>query len=179
MAAQVQTRPVEDSVSKVNDEVAVGENLEFQRRWWRFERIIWSVFLLILIADVLGCFGRGPLAKARTATSDGSMNITYERVERFGTPSILTIHFGKSAIRDGKVQLWVSDSLIKELGNQRVVPQPASSTLDGKGILYTFPVTPHPNSIEFALEPSSPGIFSLTFRVPGMQEADIKIYVMP
>jgi hypothetical protein len=77
------------------------------------------------------------------------------------------------------VQLWVSDDLVKPLGNQRIVPQPTASTLDGKGLLYTFDATSHPNSIEFALEPSSPGIYPLTLRVPGAEEFHTKIYVMP
>ncbi len=59
MSTQPLTKPVEDSVPKVSEAVAVGENLDFQRSWWRFERVVWSVFLVILICDVLGLFGRG------------------------------------------------------------------------------------------------------------------------
>jgi hypothetical protein len=185
MRSPIQTEPVEktqpvgDTVPKINDELAVGSDLKFQRRWWRFENGVWIFFALIVVADLLGCFGRGPLAKAHARTSDGTMDITYERIERFGTPSILTIHFGPNASRDGKVQLWVNDTLVKELGNQRVIPQPDSSTLDGHGTLYSFSSTAHPDSIEFALEPSSPGVYPLTFRVPGSEEFNTKIYVMP
>ncbi len=96
------TEPVVDSVPKVNDELAVGEDLEFQRKWWRFENAVWIFFALLILLDLLGVFGRGPLANARAETSDGSMQIQYERVERFSTPSLLTIRFGASAIRDQK-----------------------------------------------------------------------------
>src|SRR5579884_1974852 len=116
------TEPVRDSVAKVNDELAVGSDLEFQRRWWKFERAIWIFFTLLIVLDVLGVFGRGPLAKARLRAADGSAEVTYERIERHKTPSVLTAHFGPSAIQDGKVRLWVSDDLVKELGNQRVSP---------------------------------------------------------
>ena len=173
------TKPVEDSVPKINDELAVGSDLEFQHRWWRWENRIWILFAAIVVADLLGCFGRGPLAKAHARTNDGTMNITYERIERFGTPSILMVKFGPNASRDGKVQIWASDNLVKELGNQRIVPQPDASTLDGHGIMYTFQSTSHPDSIQFALEPSSPGIFPLTLRVAGAEEFNTKIYVMP
>ena len=173
------TKPIEDSVPKINDELAVGADLEFQRRWWRWEKRIWIVFAVIIIADVLGCFGRGPLAKAHARTNDGTMDISYERIERFSTPSILTIKFGPNADRNGAVRIWVSDSLVQELGNQRVVPQPDSSKLDGHGILYTFQSNPHPDTLQFALQPSAPGIFPLTLRVEGADEFDTKIYVMP
>jgi hypothetical protein len=174
-----QTKPVEDTVPKVNNEIAVGSDLDFQRKWWRFEFGLWIFFTVLIIMDLLGCFGRGYLAKARVQTDDGSMNVRYERVERFGTPSLLTINFGQSAIHDGKLQLWVSESLVKELGAQRVVPQPAASVIGEGGILYTFPATTYPASAEFALQPTKAGIADLTLRIPDQQQVKMKIVVMP
>ena len=51
MAAQQETKPVEDSVAKVDDDIAVGSDLEFQRAWWKFEKIAWFFLSLILLAD--------------------------------------------------------------------------------------------------------------------------------
>jgi len=56
MPASAPTEPVQDSVSKVNDELAVGSDLEFQRRWWKFERGVWIFFILLIVLDVLGVF---------------------------------------------------------------------------------------------------------------------------
>ena len=173
------TQPVEDSVPKINDEVAVGEDLRFQRRWWKFENTIWTIFAIIVVLDLCGAFGRGPFANAHLRTPDGSLDIGYERIERFSTPSILTVNFGQNAIRDGKVQLWVSNSLVKGLGNQRIVPQPANSVIGQDGILYTFPITRTPASIEFALSPTLPGMDELRLLVPGFQEAKIRVIIMP
>ncbi len=179
MASPAPTKPVEDSVAKVNDEVAVGSDLDFQRRWWRFTRVVWIFFTAVVIADLLGCFGRGPLANARARTNDGSMDVKYERIERFSTPSILRIRFGPNAIHDGKIQLWVSESLIHSLGNQRVIPQPFTSTVGQNGVLYTFLATNVPADVAFSLEPAAPGIYHLQMRVPGFDELDPAIYVMP
>ena len=38
------SKPIADSVAKVDGEVAVGEDLEFQRKWWKFERATWIFF---------------------------------------------------------------------------------------------------------------------------------------
>lgn len=179
MASHPQTKPVKDSVPKVNDEIAVGSDLEFQRKWWRFTRIIWLVFTAIIIADLLGCFGRGIVAKAHAGTTDGTMEVTYDRIERFSTPSILRVRFGPAAIHDSKVQLWASDSLTKTLGNQRVVPQPEASVIGGGGFLYTFPVTTLPAEVEFALEPMAPGIYQLALKVPNAEPLHLRVYVMP
>ena len=179
MPAYSETKPVEDTVSKVNDEIAVGSDPEFQRRWSRFENVVWAFFGLFVLADLAGCFGRGPVATAEAQTKDGTLHVKYERIERFSTPSILTVEFDPSAIKNGNIQLWVSEDLVKPLGNQRVVPQPISSSLGNGGILYTFLAHGDHSSVEFALEPASPGIDQLTFRTPGGEELKLKIYVVP
>ena len=178
MASATQTKPVEDSIAKVDD-LAVGSDLEFQRKWWRFANVIWIVFAAVIVADLLGCFGRGFVANSHLRTNDGTMDVKYERIERFSTPSALRIQFGESAIRDGKVQLWISDKFIKSLSNQRVIPQPLSSVVGQGGVLYTFLAASPPAAIEFSLEPTAPGIYDLAMRVPGSEELRPRIFVMP
>jgi hypothetical protein len=77
MVSGPSTKPVEDSVAKVNDEIAVGEDLEFQRKWWRFEKIAWIFFALIIVLDLAGLFGRGPLARARRHAADATIDVRY------------------------------------------------------------------------------------------------------
>ncbi len=179
MPAPVHRTPVEDTVPKVNNEIAVGEDVEFQRRWWSFERGVWILFALIVALDLAGAFGRGPLAHARMRTADGAMDVKYERIERTGTPSVLSIQFSPAAIHDGKVQFWVSESMLEQLGNQRIAPQPAISTVGQGGVLYTFPATAGSASAVLALRPSAPGIFPFTLRVLGSPELHANIFVMP
>lgn len=177
--ASSSSTPIKDSVPKINNEVAVGEDLAFQRRWWHFERAVWIFFAVVVVLDVLGVFGRGWVSKAHVHSDDATMEISYERIERFSTPSILDVQFGPPAVHNGNIELWVSESIVKSLGAQRVVPQPASSVVGSGGILYTFPATNPPAFVQFALQPSSPGIFPLQLRVPGHQTLSLKIVVMP
>ena len=183
---ETSTAAVEDSVAKVGNDVAVGEDLAFQRRWWRFEKAVWIVFGVIVLLDLAGVFGRGPAANAHKETADGAMQLRYERIERFSTPSIFSIHFGQNAVRDGVIKLWVSDSIVKTLGNQRIIPSPATSTTTDGGLLYVFPSGMHPNSVEFALQPARPGLAHFTIRlVPGndlqhpMDSITSGVFVMP
>lgn len=136
-------------------------------------------FLILIIADLLGLFGRGWLASAHAVAQDKSLDISYERIERYNTPSILRIQLPASIIHDGKAQLWASEDLVKSLGNQRVVPQPATSVLGQSGILYTFPVSGPPMTVEFALQPTSIGANSIVFQSPGCEKLELKIWVMP
>jgi hypothetical protein len=179
MPAIPETKPVTDSVPQINNEFAVGSDLKFQARWGRFERVVWVLLGIFLLLSLAGVFGRGPAAKAEGKASDGSMDVKYERVQRFGTPSVLTIDFPASSIQDGAVQLWASDSLVKPLGTQRVVPQPKDSVIGGGGILYTFPATRVPASVEFQTEPSALGLSELKLQVRGKAVFTAKIFVVP
>jgi hypothetical protein len=175
----VATDPVRDSVPKINNEIAVGSDLEFQRKWWKFEKFVWAFFTLVLILNLCGFLGRGPAAKAHRTTHDGSLDVSYDRLERYGTPSQVRIQFSPATIRDGKVQLWVSESLVKTLGNQRVSPEPQTSTVGQGGILYTFPATTPPATVQFALQPATTGSTSVQFQVPGFQRLSLEIFVFP
>jgi hypothetical protein len=179
MATKPVTKPVQDSVAKVNNEVAVGEDLDFQRKWWRFENAAWIFFTLIIILDLAGLFGRGPIAKAERRTADGTIDVKYERIERTGSPSIMTIAFGPAAIQNGKVHLYVSNSLVKPLGTQRVIPAPQDSVIGEGGLTYTFPTTKPPASVDLELQPSGPGIYDFTIHVIGAQPVHAKIVVVP
>ena len=175
--------PVEDTVPKIGNEVAVGENLEFQRRWWRFESAVWFFFLLILICDLLGLFGRGWLAKANRSTPDHALTIDYERIARASTPSVMTLHFNADAIHDHQVRLYVSDSIVKPLGAQRISPQPSRSAVGQDGITYTFPATAAPATIQIALEPSFPGSHPFQIRLlhgdATQGEVNASVFVVP
>jgi hypothetical protein len=179
MALPIRRSPVEDTVPKVNNEVAVGEDVEFQRRWWKFEKIIWIVFILTVVLDLAGVFGRGPLAKAHKVTIDDAMDVSYERIERTGTPSILIVRFGETAIRNQQSQLWANEDLVTKLGNRQIAPQPATSVVGQGGILYTFPATMLPASAVFSLQPSAPGFYQLTLRASNSSELHFNILVMP
>jgi hypothetical protein len=173
------TQHVQDSIQKVDDEIAIGSDLAFQRKWWRFERAVWMVFTIIIVMDLLGFFGRGYFAKVQMRANDGTLLLKYERIERYSAPSIMTVQFGPAAIHDGRVQLWVNESVVKALGNQRIIPEPASSVIGQSGILYTFPATRNAASAEFALEPTAIGISRLMLGVPGAQQLKADIWVMP
>ena len=177
MPAAPNLKPVEDTVPMVHGEIAIGEDLEFQRRWWRFERIVWIAFALIVLLDLLGVFGKGYFAKGHI--HQGPVEVKFERVERLGTPSIMTIHFAPEAIHRGTVQLWVSESVVGDLGNRRIIPQPESSTVGNSGVSYIFPASGGRSSVLFALQPASPGVFRFALRVPGVNEIRSRVVVMP
>jgi hypothetical protein len=179
MATEAFSKPVEDTVAKVNDEIAVGEDLDFQRKWWRFENAVWVFFTIVIILDLAGVFGRGPVAKTERHAADGTFDVKYERIERTDSPSMLTIQFAQSAIQNGAIRLFVSNSLVAQLGAQRVIPAPQQTTVGDGGLTYTFPATRAPATVALALEPAGPGIFDFTLGVAGAAPVQARIVVVP
>jgi hypothetical protein len=127
----------------------------------------------------VGVFGRGPIANATARSPDGKMTVQYERIERYGAPSMLRIEFARSAIHDGKVQLWVGETLIKSLGAQRIIPQPEQSSVGEGGVTYLFPASGAPASVTFALEPTMPGIFEMHLQPPSSELLKLRVFVLP
>ena len=179
MPSQLEYKPVSDNVPKVDGAVAVGEDLQFQQSWWRFERIVWSFFILLLIADLSVALGRGPLANAKRRTADGALTVKYERVERANTSSIITVLPEQAAIHEGKFQLFVSDAVVKQLGAQRVIPQPETSVVGNGGVTYTFPAAAVPMTVQIELKPSFLGMHHFTMATPGGEAIQAKAFVLP
>lgn len=169
----------QDAVPKVDDAVAVGEDLTFQERWWTFERMIWSFFALVLIADALGLFGQGWLAKATAGGPQDGLALKYERIERATTPSQMDVRFDPNSATNGAHQLFVSDSVIGDLGAQRVAPQPAASQIGNGGITYTWPTTGGASRVLIQLEPAKIGVHHFTVQVPGRPAVQTRIVVLP
>ena len=134
---------------------------------------------MIIALDLAGLFGRGPIAKAERHSADGTIDVKYERIERTESPSILTINFGPSAIQNGKIKLYVSESLVKALGTQRVIPAPESTVVGDAGLTYTFPASKIPASVDLALEPAGPGAYEFTVGVVGADPVHAKVFVVP
>lgn len=179
MAEQAFTKPVQASVARVSDEVAVGEDQEFQRKWWRFEKAIWIFFVILLLCDLAGLFGRGFLAKAHSVAADHSIDLRYERIERTGTPSTMVVHLAPGISHNGTVHLFVSQSMIDQLGTERVIPSPESTEIGSQGLTYTFAAASNPGIVEFSMRPPGPGRFPFTIGVPGSTFIEHSIVVMP
>ena len=107
------------------------------------------------------------------------MDIKYERIERTESPSILTIRFGQSAIVDGKIKLYISESLVHGLGTQRIIPAPLASEVGEGGLTYTFLASKSPASVDLALEPTGPGMYEFTIGVAGAEPLHGKVFVVP
>jgi hypothetical protein len=78
-------------VTRIGD-LEIQQDLNYQRREWRIQRLGWVVMRLVILAALLGLLGNGPLSKASVTATDGSLRLDYHRCWHYRNPMTLEIH---------------------------------------------------------------------------------------
>lgn len=140
-------------------ETPVEEDLAFQRRQWRVERIGWTAMAIIIVAALAGVFGGGGWV-ARTTASDsaGSTEVQYARFARYAAPTTLQVKVAAAA--SGRpIRLRVSDRYLNAMTVRAITPPPASTAIADREHVFVFERSGSPAAatIRFDLEPAAMG----------------------
>jgi hypothetical protein len=157
------------------DGLEIGQDLTFQRREWRVQRIVWLFVVAILAAAVMGLIGPGPLSSASAGTPD--FRVQYLRFARWQAPQSLVVSVGSQ--RAGALQVAFNRSFIDSMAVQQVTPQPASEKASPTGFLFTFDATDGtvPADLTFDLQPTSMGTLhgTVSLSASGGQSSSVDI----
>jgi hypothetical protein len=131
-------------------DLEINEDLEYQRRAWRFQRIGWIVIALVLVGGLLGLFGRGPLSRSVATDRGNRLAVEYDRIARYDSPFRLVIQFhpspqsSQTASPESSqtVRLWIDRQYAKSLKIEEITPEADRAELTGDGVVYIFRVTP-------------------------------------
>jgi len=137
-------------------ELEIEEDLDFQRRMWRVQQIGWALLVLVVVAALLGLFGKGPLSRAVAGRAGVPFQVEYERFGRYKAPMRMTIHIGPGVAEQGQIRLWLAREYLEAIQIQQIVPEPADVVSDGTGATYVFQVAdssaPNTVSVDFVAE---------------------------
>lgn len=147
--------------------IEVDQDLDFQRKDWRFERIGWAAMFLVVVAAILGLLGRGPLSSASASADDGSLRIEYQRFERHGSQSELTVFLRRAASTDTSVQLWIGGEFLRSVQLQQIVPEPERQISLGDRTVYEVALRSDTGRVSFLVMPQRIGAHTLELGVPG------------
>jgi hypothetical protein len=163
-------------LSAVDDELEIGFDQTFERKWRRLELASQVVMGLFVLAALVGLFGRGPLSHRTHATADGRLALDFEPLARWGTATQITVHLSgqgqTTSPAEGAVEparLFVNNAIIEPLGLQQVIPQPDATKAAGGGAVYEFAIPPNRDSalVRFILKPSQIGLVNAEVREGG------------
>jgi hypothetical protein len=165
------TRPVGD--------LEVGEDLEFQYRQWRVQRIGWVLMAVIALLAIAGFMGPGPLSRATAKTADGKLLVRYQRFARYQAPATLQFEFPTGATRSAR--LWLSRDYMERVQVEAITPAPETVSTAQDWLGYVFPLN-EPGErlvVKFSVEMEQFGWQELRVRLEDGQSVVVKQFVFP
>lgn len=119
----------------------VDQDLIFQERAWRFQRVgRWGIALLLLAA-LLGVFGAGPVSFASQADAQGQLRLDYERFLRSQADATLSVQVYPDKKHPAELHLWFSREYLNAFRIQEITPLPIQTQLAPDKVVLFFAVS--------------------------------------
>lgn len=140
----------------------VAQDLEFQERQWKVERVSWAIMLLIVLLALIGLFGTGPLSSASVADPDGDLSAGYERFVRQDGRSTLTFHVAGNQATGNEIEFWISQDYLDSVDVQSISPQPTEVRAAENRMIFVFAIDDPSTTLQasFRVEPQEMGRLS-------------------
>ncbi len=110
----------------------VREDMAFQHKVWRFERVGWYVLVLLVILTLLGLFSRGPLSSRELQSRDGSLGVEYEAFHRNGSTNAMVIRLKGQP--NAVLEVELGGDWLEGFEVQALQPAPIHSAGAGQGM---------------------------------------------
>lgn len=124
-------------MGRVGD-LEIDQDLEFQEREWRVERVGWALLAGVVVLAAFGVFGHGPVSWTKVSSGDGSLEVSFERFGRRGGSQALVVSAPASEARRGVWDVEISRSYVDAMDIDAVTPEAeAVEAVDG-AVRYSF-----------------------------------------
>ncbi len=160
----------------------VGEDLEFQEKEWKAQRLVWALFALLLLLAAAGLFGDGFLAHARAGEEGENLWVNYQRFARIFSPQKMQVSVRPQAFSaQDAVEIRVDREFIEGVRIESIEPEPSSVELQADSYVYTFEVgeLQQAHEIDFDVQFLRIGFHRAWFGVPAGDEVHLAYFVYP
>lgn len=169
-------QPVQDDHR--SREYPVNEDMGYQLKVWRFERVGWYVLVLLVILTLLGLFSRGPLSTREVQSGDGRLGVEYEFFHRNGSVNPLVIHLKGQPNEMLAVEFggdWMEGFSI-----ETQQPQPLRSAGSGQGMkLWIQADAQGQASVYLSTRGDGLGFYHSRIALPGGAVVDFDQFIYP
>jgi hypothetical protein len=139
--------------------IELQENPGFQLWEWRLQRLGWWALSLVVLAAMLGLFGKGLLSGGEARNAPGSLRVRYERFARVGASNRITLDLPPAQSSDS-VLLHLNRRYFDSVRIETVTPGPAGIDVGPDEVVFRFSTAATgrtPVSIVFDVEPLRAG----------------------
>ena len=117
----------------MSDQIELNEDRTFQRRFWKAERVAWSIFIVVILLALAGLTGSGGwLAERSASTSAGDLR--YPAVGRWQTGDSLSLEI--AGTRETIVEFDRAFLDLYEI--RQMIPQPVSTAATSAGVALRY-----------------------------------------
>lgn len=158
----------------------IENNVEFERKWHRFEQVVWVALVALLVAICLGYFGRGPQARRTAVAADGSLSVTYDSVLRSHAQSEIELIVERGPVGGSEVHVRLAGAWLTSVPYLQMLPEPSAATARRDSTTYTFRAeTEKPARIRLVQRTTAIGHFRSVASLPGHPDVVIEQIVLP
>jgi hypothetical protein len=160
----------------------IGEDPEFQRRFWRIQNAGLIFMGLFLLAGLLGVFGgAGPLASTTSASEQGELTISHPRFLRNRAPIDLEIHLQPDTLQQSRAEIEVDLVYIQQFDILNINPEPSSMLAGSESVTYVFDLVDTSQSmhVTFHMQPERPGLVTGKIGIAGEPAIEFRQLIYP
>ena len=162
------------------DGLQIETDLRFLRREWRIQRASWIAMLLVVVAAVAGLFGNGLLSDVQAGSAESGLQVSYSRFVRMTAETTIELEVGPGVIREGQVELWISNSYLSSVDIESIRPEPSSVVTAADGATFTIHVEePLPAPIMIGVRATEIGSHAGALGVRGGPTERVTQFVYP
>jgi hypothetical protein len=123
-------------VTRKRRDLDIDEDVTFQQKEWRVQRIGFALLCAFVVAAALGVTGMGgPLSSGNAGRRDDPVFVEFERFVRRGAKATITLHLHSVP---GPVRFWVSAPYFEHVRVESVAPQPQIVEVEQNRHVYTI-----------------------------------------
>lgn len=158
-------------------DLQIDADVEFERRIWFVQRVLWAALAVVLAAGVAGAFGAGPLSRG-VARSASGLAVEYERFLRVGAPTLMHVHVAGAG---EEARLWVNAGFAREFDVDSIVPEARVLEADEGRIVYAVPLRRGGGSatVHFRVRPRRGGSVHVAFGSGADESVEFEPFVYP
>jgi hypothetical protein len=156
----------------------ISEDIEFQRRSWKVQRVGWGAIGLIVAAAIAGGFGSGPVASARVHSI--ALEIEYERLTRRHASTELTVRV-LAPVAGNALRVVIDNRYLERIQISDIVPPPIRREGARDRTAFVFEARPGavPDRIVFRVKPEHAGPAQARIALDGGEALAFHSFVFP
>lgn len=156
----------------------IHEDMTYQLKVWRFERVGWYVLVLVVVMGLLGAFSRGMLSSRDVRSDDGKVRVEYEMFHRNGSTNPMKVSV--SSTPDSPVELELAGQLLNGFSIETLQPEPLRARSSSEGIrLWLQTDADGRATLYMTLRGDGLGLFRTRIGSPGTHGVQLDQFIFP